>query len=102
MRVGALLAFRSRGLQAADWCSPLHAANVQMIPDTSTASGTIRNARASELRSEITPMSGGDGTSPSRCMTRIESATAELYREALAADPSLKSSLPQQSRAALS
>ncbi|HET6376300.1 MAG TPA: lysophospholipid acyltransferase family protein, partial [Methylocella sp.] len=34
--------------------------------------------------------------------SRIETATAELYREALAADPSLKSSLPQQSRAALS
>src|SRR5436190_16316386 len=47
-----------------------------MIPEIRIASGTIRNARASELMSERMPISGGDGTSPRRCMMKIESATA--------------------------
>ena len=40
------------------------------------AIGTMRKARSSEVASESMPISGGDGTSPSRCITRIESPTA--------------------------
>src|SRR5947199_10406644 len=47
-----------------------------MIPATRIATGTIRNAFASEYVSDSLPISGGDGTSPRRCMMKIESATA--------------------------
>jgi TolA-binding protein len=52
--VGALAA----GLRAA--------AHVQIAPETITATGMIRTAFASEVLSEIWPMSQGDGTSPKR------------------------------------
>src|SRR5438105_5711965 len=47
-----------------------------MTPDTKIANGTMRNAFASELISERIPISGGDGTSPSKCMMKIDNATA--------------------------
>src|SRR5205809_477152 len=47
-----------------------------MMPERTTATGTMRNARCSELWSETMPMRGGEGTSPNRCIRKMEKATA--------------------------
>src|SRR6266542_3840621 len=53
-------------------CRPRHAANVQIAPPITIATGTMRNACSREVASEIFPISGGDGMSPSKCMTKTE------------------------------
>src|SRR5204863_8059092 len=55
---------------------PRQAPKVQIAPESRIATGTMTNARWSELWSETQPMNGIAGTSPRRCRTRMESATA--------------------------
>src|SRR5262249_27577913 len=55
---------------------PLRAVYVQTAPDTSMATGTTSTPVASDEASEITPISGGEGTSPSRCMKKTCAAIA--------------------------
>src|SRR6185436_18014799 len=64
-----------RALHAAT-LSPRHAVNVQMQPAITMATGTIRNARSSELASDKAPISGGDGMSPTRCITSTDNPSA--------------------------
>ena len=61
--------------EAGTW-TPLLAANSQMPPATAIGMGRSRNADPSDVASEIAPIRGGEGTSPSRWMARIERATA--------------------------
>src|ERR1700680_1000653 len=56
--------------------SPRHAAKIHTTPPITMDTGTMRNARSSELTSESAPMSGGEGMSPIKCMIKTDNPRA--------------------------
>src|SRR5712691_6031986 len=52
--------------------SPRQAAYIQINPAMTMATGTMRNARSSEVAAEIVPMIGGEGMSPRKCMMNTD------------------------------
>src|SRR5258708_18012726 len=55
---------------------PARAPQIQITPPITIANGTTMTPSARELRSEIQPIRGGDGTAPKTGLTKIASPAA--------------------------